>query len=51
MFTLTRCAMATSNWVIGCVALAENWTERVHLDQLLAVGRIGLCIIGMGELA
>ena len=27
------CARATSDWVIGCLAVAEDWTERVPLDQ------------------
>ena len=46
------CARATSDWVIGCLALAEDWTERVPLDQLFreAVIRVGLCITWMGEL-
>ena len=35
MFILTKmCARATSDWVIGCLALAEDRTERVPLDQL-----------------
>ena len=44
------CARATSDWVIGCLALAEDWTERVPLYQLSreAVNRVGLCIAGMG---
>ena len=45
-------ARATSDWVTGCLALAEDWTERVPLDQLFreAVSRVGLCITWMGEL-
>ena len=53
MFILTKmCARATSDWVIGCLALAEDWTERVPLDQLFreAEIRVGLCITWMGEL-
>ena len=44
--------VATSDWVIGCLVLAEDWTERVPLDQRFreAVSRVGLCITGMGEL-
>ena len=46
------CARATSDWVIGCLAVAEDWTERVPLDLLFreAVIRVGLCITWMGEL-
>ena len=46
MFTLTRCVLGPLDWVIGCLALAEDWTERVPLDQLFreAVIRVGLCI-------
>ena len=46
------CARATSDWVIGCLAIAEDWTERVPLDQLFreAEIRVGLCITWMGEL-
>ena len=38
--------------LLGCLALAEDWTERVPLDQLFreAVSRVGLCITWMGEL-
>ena len=41
------CARATSDWVIGCLALAVDWTERVWLDQLfrLTVKRVGLFLI------
>ena len=51
MFTLTRCVLGPLDLVIGCLALAEDWTERVPLDQLFreAVSRLGLCISGMGE--
>ena len=53
MFTLTRCVLGPlqigSYRVFG---LAEDWTERVLLDQLFteAVSTVGLCITGMGEL-
>ena len=42
------CARATSDWVVGCLALAEDWTERVPLDQLFreAVSRVGPCKMG-----
>ena len=45
------CARATSDWVLGCLALAEDWTERVLRGQLFreASSRVGLHIIGMGE--
>ena len=46
------CARATSDWVIGCLTVAEDWTETVPLDQLFreSVSRVGLCITGMGKL-
>ena len=46
------CARAASDWVIGCLAVAEDWTERVPLDQLFreAVIRVGLYFTWMGEL-
>ena len=46
------CARATSDWVIGCLALAEDWTERALLDQLFRedANKVGLCITGKGEL-